>query len=108
VTEVDSGGVVVELPTKTSLEELADLLKSLGHIDRLQIVRLMADGKERSPKMLADFLAPTKLGAVSYHVRDLRDKGLLTVVREEPRRGAIEHFYVLTEEGKRMKKWLRL
>jgi DNA-binding transcriptional ArsR family regulator len=99
---------VTELVPKTPLEELAGLLKGLGHVDRLQIIKLMSDGKQRSPTMLADFLAPLTLGAVSYHVRFLRDAGLLQEARTEPRRGAIEHFYVITDEGKRLKKWLRL
>lgn len=96
------------MPAKTSLEELAELLKGLGHVDRLQIIKLMADAKERSPKMLTAFLAPANLGAVAYHVRFLHEKGLLMEVRTEQRRGALEHFYVITAEGKRLKKWLRL
>jgi DNA-binding transcriptional ArsR family regulator len=99
---------VAQLRPKPDLEELQVLLRGLAHVDRLQIIRLMADGKERSPRMLTDFLAPVQLGAVAYHVRFLRDRDLLKQVREEPRRGALEHFYAITDEGLRMKKWLRL
>lgn len=104
----EQAATVTELHPKTPLEELVELLKGMGHLERLQIVALMADGKERSPKMLTAFLAGPQMGKVSYHVRFLRDHNLLRESRVEPRRGALEHFYVITEEGKRMKKWLRL
>jgi hypothetical protein len=82
---------VAQLRPKPDLEELQVLLRGLAHVDRLQII-----------------LAPVQLGAVAYHVRFLRDRDLLKQVREEPRRGALEHFYAITDEGLRMKKWLRL
>jgi len=37
-----------------------------------------------------------RLGNVSYHVRILRELGLVELVRTEPRRGALEHFYRAT------------
>lgn len=51
--------------------------------------------QSRSPNQIAKALG-VPLGAVSYHVRTLAEKGLLTCVHTEPRRGAIEHFYLLT------------
>jgi hypothetical protein len=33
------------------------------------------------------------LGTLSYHTRLLRDAGWIELVREVPRRGAVEHFY---------------
>lgn len=102
------GDAVTELQPRPDIEDLASLLKGLANIDRLQIIRLMSDGRERSPTMLADFLAPAPLGRISYHVRCMVERELLTLVRTEPRRGALEHFYVISDEGKRMKKWLRL
>ncbi|MFT3865616.1 MAG: winged helix-turn-helix domain-containing protein [Solirubrobacterales bacterium] len=45
-----------------------------------------------SPKELADELrAP--LSDVSYHVRVLRDLGVIELVRTEPVRGAVAHYY---------------
>jgi predicted transcriptional regulator len=35
------------------------------------------------------------LGVVAYHVRMLRDYGLVSLDHVEPRRGALQHFYVL-------------
>ena len=45
-----------------------------------------------SPSEIADALAEP-LGNVSYHVRILRELDCLELVRTEPRRGALEHFY---------------
>src|ERR1041385_2450365 len=50
-----------------------------------------------SPRDLAVELdAP--LGVVSYHVRMLRDYDCVELVRTEPRRGALQHFYKATEQ----------
>lgn len=48
--------------------------------------------QEASPKELATQLGE-KLGNVSYHVRILVRLGLIELVRETPRRGAVEHHY---------------
>jgi hypothetical protein len=34
---------------------------------------------------------------VSYHVRELARKGMVELVRTEPRRGALAHYYRLTD-----------
>jgi DNA-binding transcriptional ArsR family regulator len=51
---------------------------------------------EASPRQMADRLREP-LGNVSYHVRQLRDAGLIELTRTQPRRGAVEHFYVLAD-----------
>jgi len=56
--------------------------------------RLTAVG-EASPSELADALGEP-LGNVSYHVRVPRQLDCLELVRTEPRRGALEHFYRAT------------
>jgi DNA-binding transcriptional ArsR family regulator len=66
------------------------LLAALAHPLRLSIMR--AATEEISPKKLADRLKGS-VQLISYHVRILRDAGLLELKRTEPRRGAIEHFY---------------
>jgi DNA-binding transcriptional ArsR family regulator len=48
---------------------------------------------EFSPKKIADTFEGVSLQLISYHVRILRDAGLLELSRTEPRRGALEHFY---------------
>ena len=52
----------------------------------------MLDAGEASPKELATSLGE-KLGNVSYHVRILARLGLIELIRETPRRGAVEHHY---------------
>lgn len=47
---------------------------------------------EMSPNEVATELEE-RLGTVSYHMRILRDAGWIELVRTEPRRGALEHFY---------------
>lgn len=48
--------------------------------------------EETSPSEIAAFLE-LPLGRISYHIRKLVDHGLLVLVRVEPRRGALEHYY---------------
>ena len=52
----------------------------------------MLDGRIASPNELARELG-LPLGRVSYHIRLLNDLGAIELVRTEPRRGALEHFY---------------
>jgi hypothetical protein len=45
-----------------------------------------------SPNELKDLLGAT-IGDVSYHVDVLKKLGVIELVKTEPRRGAVEHFY---------------
>jgi DNA-binding transcriptional ArsR family regulator len=68
-------------------------VKAMAHPLRLQILAAL-EHRTASPSELADELdAP--LGNVSYHVRQLHGLGLLKLVKETPRRGAVEHYYRL-------------
>jgi hypothetical protein len=68
------------------------------HPLRLRILEhllLGEPGAVASPNELSKELdAP--LGNVSYHVGKLHEQGLLELVKTEPRRGAVEHFYGAT------------
>jgi DNA-binding transcriptional ArsR family regulator len=68
-----------------------DLAKALAHPLR---TRILASLEERtaSPSELAGEL-DASLGVVSYHVRRLEALGFLKLVKREPRRGAVEHYY---------------
>jgi DNA-binding transcriptional ArsR family regulator len=71
----------------------------LVHPTQLAILQELAYAREPlSPTGIADRLLargmPVTLGTVSYHVRQLRDRALVTAAGERPRRGALEHFYV--------------
>lgn len=67
------------------------LVKSISHPLRQRImVRLNQD--VASPNQLAGELGES-LGRLSYHVSALAKAGAIELVRTEPRRGAVEHFY---------------
>jgi predicted transcriptional regulator len=52
----------------------------------------MLDEGVMSPSDVAEQL-DVPIGNVSYHVRQLANLGLIKLVREAPRRGAVEHYY---------------
>ncbi|HEY4097248.1 MAG TPA: winged helix-turn-helix domain-containing protein [Baekduia sp.] len=66
-------------------------VKALSHPLRVRILGILEE-QAASPVELSQVLDAT-LGTISYHVRQLNDLGLLELVRETPRRGAIEHHY---------------
>lgn len=98
---------VLTITDPDQLEQLAQLFNGFGHELRLRIIQVMRDGKERSPSQIANILAPTSLGVVAYHFRQLRQYGVVTEVRTQPRRGALEHFYVLEQAAIELEKRLR-
>jgi DNA-binding transcriptional ArsR family regulator len=55
-------------------------------------------GKPISPTRLAE-ITDQSLGSVAYHVRTLRDAGVVALAEEARVRGAIEHFYELVVEN---------
>ena len=68
-----------------------ELLETLGHPLRLRIMGEAAEGF--SPKRLSDAFGGISVQLVSYHVRKLREAGLIEIAEMVPRRGAVEHFY---------------
>ncbi|MFL5844307.1 MAG: ArsR/SmtB family transcription factor [Solirubrobacteraceae bacterium] len=69
----------------------ADVLKALNHPVRRQVMSML-DEDVASAKELAGRLG-LSIPSVSYHFGILRDLGLIKVVRETPRRGAVERHY---------------
>ena len=67
------------------------LLRAISHPLRHRLLGML-DGRIASPNQLARELG-LPLGRVSYHIRLLSDLGAIELVRTEPRRGALEHFY---------------
>jgi DNA-binding transcriptional ArsR family regulator len=68
------------------------LAKTFSHRVRVRILEHVAEHGVASPSELAEALGEP-LGNVSYHVRILRALDCLELVRTQPRRGALEHFY---------------
>lgn len=67
------------------------LAKALAHPLRVQLLAALNEGVA-SPNELAKRLGEP-LTNVSYHVRMLHDLGTIELVKTEPRRGALEHYY---------------
>jgi hypothetical protein len=77
---------------------LGDLLRSVGHPMPIAILEHVDEAGEASPRAFTrSHRAP--LAAASHHFRTLDHAGLIQLLRTEPRRGAVEHFYVLSDRG---------
>jgi DNA-binding transcriptional ArsR family regulator len=67
------------------------VIKALAHPLRVEILAILND-RLASPNELSKELEEG-LSQVSYHVKVLRDFECIEMVKTEPRRGAVEHFY---------------
>lgn len=74
-----------------------DLVKSLAHELRAEILAILNE-RMASPNELAKELGEG-LSQVSYHVKVLKDYGVIRLVKTEPRRGAVEHYYRATSRA---------
>ncbi len=81
--------------------QLAQLGRALGHPLRVEILTALLYKDEASPRELAGLLGQP-LGTVSYHVRYLVTLEMLQLERMVPRRGAVQHFYSLKDELRRL------
>jgi DNA-binding transcriptional ArsR family regulator len=88
--------------TRTTAVRIAAAMKAVGHPVRLLVLAEMASTDERlSPRQLADRIDAT-LGTTAYHVRQLRAAGCLTAAGTAQRRGATEHYYRLSDRGRKL------
>jgi DNA-binding transcriptional ArsR family regulator len=73
-----------------------DCIKAISAPQRRSILRaLHAAGEARSPSELSKAFE-ISVGHVSYHVKVLKECGVLALTDAQPRRGAVEHFYAST------------
>src|SRR4051812_22847705 len=72
----------------------ARIAKALAHPLRARILQRLGEHVDSPGGLAAELGAP--LGVVSYHVRMLREYECVELVRTEPRRGALQHFYRAT------------
>ncbi|MGB7587084.1 MAG: helix-turn-helix domain-containing protein [Solirubrobacterales bacterium] len=79
---------------KKSLALELNLIKALAHEMRVEIFGILNE-RVASPNELAKELGEG-LSQVSYHVKVLKDYGCIKLVKTEPRRGAVEHYYRAT------------
>jgi DNA-binding transcriptional ArsR family regulator len=83
-----SGNGRIRPPGETSEARIA---KALAHPLRARILQRLGERVASPGDLAVELGAP--LGVVSYHVRMLRDYDCVELVRTEPRRGALQHFY---------------
>jgi DNA-binding transcriptional ArsR family regulator len=84
--------------SRTSPEGITQqLAKALAHPLRVRILSSLSKGIS-SPNQLAQELGEP-LGNVSYHVKTLLEYDCVELVKTEPRRGAVEHFYRATDRA---------
>jgi DNA-binding transcriptional ArsR family regulator len=67
------------------------IIKALAHPLRVEILAILND-RMASPNELSKELEEG-LSQVSYHIKVLRDFDMIEMVKTEPRRGAVEHYY---------------
>jgi len=104
------GGVALAVNTKTGkLKRTKDkrkshgagvnmqLVKALAHELRIEILGILNE-RMASPNELAKEL-DEGLSQVSYHVKVLKDYECIELVKTEPRRGAVEHYYRATSRA---------
>jgi DNA-binding transcriptional ArsR family regulator len=78
--------------TKTGVDQR--LVKALAHPLRVEILTILNE-RMASPNELSKEL-DEGLSQVSYHVKVLKDYECIELVKTEPRRGAVEHYYRAT------------
>src|SRR5438552_2403651 len=90
-TQSSSGTNRTRPPGETAEARIA---KALAHPLRARILQRLGERVASPGDLALELGAP--LGVVSYHVRMLRDYDCVELVRTEPRRGALQHFYRAT------------
>ncbi|MGN6275969.1 MAG: ArsR/SmtB family transcription factor [Solirubrobacterales bacterium] len=72
--------------------------QALRHPIRCEILRWVSESGHSSPRSISDGLG-CQLPNVSYHVRVLRDAGLLDETDRIPIRGSLKHIYRLNPDA---------
>jgi DNA-binding transcriptional ArsR family regulator len=83
---------IADRPARETSE--ARIAKALAHPLRARILQRLGERVASPGDLAVELGAP--LGVVSYHVRMLRDYDCIELVRTEPVRGALQHFYRAT------------
>lgn len=87
---------------------IKSLHTAMGHPLRLDCLRRIAAAQAPglSPRELSD-ITECALGNVSYHVRTLVEHKVIKLTKKVPRRGAIEHFYMVSPRGEKVLEYLK-
>jgi DNA-binding transcriptional ArsR family regulator len=97
--ESEEVALAAKTKTKKSKSTGVDqrLVKALAHPLRVQILTILNE-RMASPNELSKELEEG-LSQVSYHVKVLKDFECIEMVKTEPRRGAVEHYYRATSRA---------
>jgi DNA-binding transcriptional ArsR family regulator len=79
---------------KPSGKQLSNIVQAYGHPIRARAL-LIFGTRVASPKEIAEEMGEP-IGKVSYHIRELRDWGLIELVETDARHGGVQHFYRAT------------
>ena len=74
-------------------DETQSFVDAVQHPVRREILRLAVEMGEKFSPTQASKALEVDLSVVSYHVKVLSDKGLLTLVSKRPTPSSVEHFY---------------
>ncbi|HYJ21409.1 MAG TPA: winged helix-turn-helix domain-containing protein [Solirubrobacterales bacterium] len=69
---------------------------AIGHPLRIDALSMFHE-RTASPKEIADEIG-VPVGRVAFHVKELHNTGCIELVKTEPRRGAVEHYYRATRQ----------
>jgi DNA-binding transcriptional ArsR family regulator len=86
-------------------DDVVAIAKALSHPIRIEIMEAIGDGN-LSPVRFAKDHGHQAFASVSYHFTALLDFGVLTLVAQHPRRGAVEHVYAASNRGKVLQRLL--
>jgi DNA-binding transcriptional ArsR family regulator len=91
------GGVVAESGGKQLSALGSRIVQAYGHPIRARAL-LILGARVASPKQIAEEIEEP-IGKVSYHIRELRDAGLIELVETDGSRGGVQHFYRATRQA---------
>ena len=74
------------------------MAKAFSHPARIDVLQALANGQTSPSDAAAG--ASLSVGVVAYHVRELKAAGFVRAVSTQRVRGAVEHFYELTGDGR--------
>lgn len=86
-------GAKPEIKSRSVDERVAH---AIGHPLRIDALSLFHEGT-RSPKEIAAEMG-IPVGKVAFHIKELLNAGCIELVKTEPRRGAVEHYYRATRQ----------
>lgn len=78
------------------------LIEGLNHPVRRQALRMFSEKCPESSPVELEKLIPVGLSQLSYHMKVLRDLGILLETRTITVRGATKHFYASAVMGNKM------